>query len=145
MVVYTCPKCGGKDLQFSVMTTYPQLEHFNVTECSSCGWREEKREGEIKRIPYKATFYPPCQDCNTKMDEIRRIYDKIYDKLQNQESSNKDVLDKVRAEIVDRLKALDEIEKSGLNIYLPNEMSGRRVTYQQCLEFIDKYKVESEN
>ena len=54
------------------------------------------------------------------------------------------VLDKLRAEITDCLKALDEIEKSGFNIYLPNEMSGRRLTYQQCLEFIDKYKAETE-
>lgn len=49
---------------------------------------------------------------------------------------------KIRAEITDCLKALDEIEKSGLNIYLPNEMSGRRLTYQQCLEFIDKHKAD---
>ena len=55
-----------------------------------------------------------------------------------------DVLDKIRTEILDCLKALDEIEKSGFNIYLPNEMSGRRFTYQQCLELIDKYKAESE-
>ena len=53
-------------------------------------------------------------------------------------------LDKIRAEITNCLKALDEIEKSGFNIYLPNEMSGRRLTYQQCLRFIDKYKEESE-
>ena len=53
-------------------------------------------------------------------------------------------LDKIRAEITDCLKALDEIEKSGFNIYLPNEMSGRRLTYQQCLGFIDKYKIETE-
>lgn len=53
-------------------------------------------------------------------------------------------LDKIRAEILKCLNALDEIEKSGFNIYLPNEMSGRRLTYQQCLEFIDKYKAESE-
>jgi len=45
---------------------------------------------------------------------------------------------KLRGEIEDCLKALDEIEKSGLNIYLPNEMTGRRLTYKQCLEFIDK-------
>ena len=56
----------------------------------------------------------------------------------------KPYLDKIRAEIMDCLKALDDIEKSGFNIYLPNEMTGRRLTYQQCLEFIDKYKAESE-
>ncbi len=54
------------------------------------------------------------------------------------------VLDKIRAEILDCLKSLDEIEKSGLNIHLPNEISGRRLTYQQCLEFIDKCKTEIE-
>lgn len=69
-----------------------------------------------------------------------------YDLLED--CHNKDclkcVLDKIRAEIVACLKALDDIEKSGLNIYLPNEMSGRRLTYQQCLGFIDKYMAESE-
>ncbi len=60
------------------------------------------------------------------------------------EHDKQKVLDKIRSEIMDCLKALDEIEKSGLNIYLPNEMSGRRLTYQQCLEFIDKYKSEIE-
>ncbi len=54
------------------------------------------------------------------------------------------ILDKIRVEILNCLSALDEIEKSGLDIYLPNEISGRRLTYQQCLEFIDKYKAESE-
>ena len=56
-----------------------------------------------------------------------------------------DVLDKISAEIMDCLNALDEIEKTGVNIYLPNEISGRRLTYQQCLKFIDKYKIESED
>ena len=28
-------------------------------------------------IPNEPIFFPPCQDCNTKMDEIRRAYDKI--------------------------------------------------------------------
>ena len=54
------------------------------------------------------------------------------------------ILDKIRAEILDCLEALDEVEKSGLSIYLPDEISGRRLTYQQCLGFIDKYKEESE-
>ncbi len=60
------------------------------------------------------------------------------------EHDKQKVLDKVRAEITDCLKALDEIEKSGFNIYLPNEISGRRLTYQQCLKFIDKHKAESD-
>lgn len=55
-------------------------------------------------------------------------------------SGKNDVLDKIKAEFTDCLKALDEIDKSGFNIYLPNEMSGRRLTYQQCIDIIDKYK-----
>lgn len=51
------------------------------------------------------------------------------------------VLDKIRADITDCIKALDDVEK--FNIYLPNEITGRRLTYQQCLEFIDKYKGEN--
>ena len=54
------------------------------------------------------------------------------------------VLEEIRAEILDCLKALDEIEKSGLNIYLPNEILCRRLTYQQCLGFIDKYKADKD-
>ena len=68
----------------------------------------------------------------------------VADGLNESSCDTIDVLDKIRAEIMDCLKALDDIEKSGFNIYLPNEMAGRRLTYQQCLEFIDKYKAESE-
>ena len=38
-------------------------------------------------------------------------------------------LDNIRTDITDCLKALDEIDKLGLKIYLPNEISGRRLTY----------------
>lgn len=31
----------------------------------------------IQTLEQEPTYYPPCQDCNKKMDEIRRIYDKI--------------------------------------------------------------------
>ena len=54
------------------------------------------------------------------------------------------ILDKIRAEIMDCLEALDYIEKTGLKLYPPNEMAARRLTYQQCLEFIDKYMTGSE-
>ncbi len=60
------------------------------------------------------------------------------------ETCKVDVLDRIREEIMDCLKALDDIEKTGLNIYLPNEMRGRRLTYQQCLGFIDKHRKEGQ-
>ena len=30
----------------------------------------------IKALEQEPQFYPPCEDCNKKMDEIRRVYDK---------------------------------------------------------------------
>lgn len=80
--------------------------------------------------------YEPLEQEPKPMVEID-LYSVIKQKYIERE-----VLDKIRAEILTCLGALDEIEKSGINIYLPNEISGRRLTYQQCLEFIDKYKAE---
>ena len=70
--------------------------------------------------------------------------EEIIDSACNRILEQEPILDKIRAEITDCLKALDEIEKSGFNIYLPNEISGRRLTYQQCLDIIDKYKADVE-
>ena len=64
----------------------------------------------------------------------------------SEDCHNKDcltcVLDKIKTEIESCLTALDEIERSGFNIYHPDEISGRRCTYKQCLGFIDRYKNE---
>lgn len=52
------------------------------------------------------------------------------------------VLNKIRTEIITCLDALDEIEKFGDNYMLPNELLGRKLTYKQCLDFIDKYRIK---
>lgn len=31
----------------------------------------------LKSYNSKPVFYPPCEECNTKMDEVRKAYDKI--------------------------------------------------------------------
>lgn len=85
------------------------------------------------------------QEPTTKIEESNFSQEQYKADLQCAYDCGKSILDKIRAEILDCLKALDEIEKSGLNIYLPNEMSGRRLTYQQCLQIIDKYRAETEN
>ena len=69
MLVYTCPECG-KELQFSVIATYPPI---NVAECPSCGWREEKRD-TIEKIPYKTTTV--TSDVYTK-EEVITILEEI--------------------------------------------------------------------
>lgn len=115
--------------------------------------REEKQKA-IDALKISAPVMAVTQE---EFNDYIQTLNKVMDWLEQEPFINKPcvssgvcerdknmVLDKIRAEITDCLKALDEIEKSGLNIYLPNEMSGRRLTYQQCLEFIDKYKAESE-
>ena len=117
--------------------------------------REEallRRDRDIIRAlpsvkPREPQIFKWCTDCREYDQEkhcCHRWSKVIRDTVEEmkQEYIEREVLDKIRAEIETCLKALDEIEKSGLNIYLPNEMSGRRLTYQQCLEFIDKYKAE---
>lgn len=58
MLVYTCPKCG-EELQFSDIATYPPI---HITECPSCGWREEKRD-TIEKIPYKTSDVSSQPSC----------------------------------------------------------------------------------
>ena len=120
-------------------------------------WLNDWNEGQTD---IEVLGYMLLGDVDTiKIKEIRNAYKEGYDEGYDRgyitgeaqadawlviEDHINDTLDKIRAEITDCLKALDEIEKSGFNIYLPNEISGRRLTYQQCLRFIDKYKAESE-
>ena len=37
----------------------------------------------IKALEQEPVFFPPCQDCNTKMNEIRRAYDKLQEPCGN--------------------------------------------------------------
>ena len=73
MIVYTCPKCGGH-LQFSTVATYPPI---HVTECFSCGWREEKMD-EIEKIPYKTTT--AASDVAWSNDDEYLSKDELYTK-----------------------------------------------------------------
>ena len=42
-------------------------------------WNGDSREKHcpLKSADEMTTYYPPCEDCHKKMDEIRRIYDKV--------------------------------------------------------------------
>jgi hypothetical protein len=81
---------------------------------------------------YKSTIDKSISEDELKIEGMKEAYTDLVN-----------IIDKYKVEMrgnEDCLKALDEIDESGLNIYSPNEMSGRRLTYQQCLEFIDKYR-----
>jgi len=51
-----------------------------------------------------------------------------------------DVLDKIRAEILECLEAIKHIKAMPIQLYPPNEIEARKLTYEQCLGFIDKYR-----
>lgn len=77
MLVYTCPKCG-KGLQFSDIAAYPPV---HIAECSSCGWREEKRD-MIERIPYKTNTLISISDVYSK-DEVITILTELQQEIEN--------------------------------------------------------------
>lgn len=113
----------------------------------SCDIRSCDNRDAIKALEQEPQTFKWCTDCREYDQEkhCRHRWSKVIRNTveeMKQEYIAREVLDKIRAEITTCLKALDEIEKSGITIYLPNEISGRRLTYQQCLEFIDKYKAE---
>jgi len=140
---------------------------FDTNYCPNCGAKMEKtyKSGKMTRTQrlkllkqIEQDIYVPSIESTLFDDAKSCAIHSVIEELEQEPFINKScvssgacehdmnkVLDKIRAEILTCLGALDEIEKSGINIYLPNEMSGRRLTYQQCLEFIDKYKAEAEN
>lgn len=83
-------------------------------------------------------FFPPCQDCNTKMDEIRRAYDKLKD----QESSDKDMIDKIKADIANHLQIMDICDVEKVNgVIVQSELANRKVVlYDSVMQILDKYK-----
>lgn len=48
-------------------------------------------------------------------------------------------LEKIKAEIEKCLEALEDIKSFQLQILSANEIEARKLTYEQCLGFIDKY------
>lgn len=83
----------------------------------------------IKALAQEPVYYPPCIDCNKKMDEIRSAYDNMTIKAFEQEP----ILDKIRAEI-------DGLRKDPLISWASSEM-----IIDTILKIIDKYKAESES
>ena len=84
----------------------------------------------IKTLEQEPVYYPPCIDCNKKMDEIRNAYDNMIIKALEQEP----ILDKVRIEIEQNAYPIVH----GVN----NHELG--MTLYGILQVIDKYRAEIE-
>lgn len=48
-------------------------------------------------------------------------------------------IEQIRAEIEECLEAINYIKAMPIQLYTPNEIEARKLTYEQCLGFIDKY------
>jgi hypothetical protein len=64
---------------------------FTDIENYTCKDGEKTREA-IKALEQDPVFFSPCQDCNTKMDEIRRAYDKLQEQEPCDAVSRKEVM-----------------------------------------------------
>ena len=84
----------------------------------------------IKALEQEPVYFPPCVDCNTKMNEIREA----YDKMKNQTLEQEFVLDKIRA----------EIEQRPYGIANDSVIQGMKYERVDILKIIDKYKAETD-
>ena len=77
----------------------------------------------LEALEQEPVYYPPCIDCNKKMNEIRNAYDNITTKALEQDL----VLDKIKAKIAKRT-----IEQG----FDADEWS---ISYNELMKIIDKY------
>ena len=105
-----------------------------ILECYFTGFKEEIIDSACNRILEQESrvpsmFYPPCEDCNKKMDDIRKAYDKLQDRLS--------VIEDIKAEIekqIERDFAYAEIEEHKVTCHY-----GTANGLQVAIRIIDKY------
>lgn len=73
----------GIDTPEGGYTYHYEDKYFDLFDCETLDhgkhWdgHTEKDVTRLLSLKQEPVFFPPCQDCNTKMDEIRRAYDKL--------------------------------------------------------------------
>ena len=86
----------------------------------------------LEALEQEPVYYPPCIDCNKKMNEIRNAYDNITTKALEQDL----VLDKIKQEFIAIYPKnyAGDIEADGCSCVF---------SLNRVLDIIDKYKAES--
>ena len=85
----------------------------------------------LKSADEMTTYYTPCEDCHTKMDEVRRAYDNAM-----KQEPVIDKINKMKTEIADSLEFWD---------YSPNNNPLARDMLETFTNFWGDIKAESEN
>lgn len=70
---------------------------YTAEELYAKGYADGYENGRMSKDP---VFFPPCIDCNKKMDEVRKAYD--YWKAQKSDSDTISELEKVRQMILEQ-------------------------------------------
>ena len=70
MIIYTCPKCGGK-LNHYCVATFPPID---VWACRDCDWKYEEKDG---------VEYRPFKPVKAKLDEDWTTYENVENVMLN--------------------------------------------------------------
>ena len=106
---------------------YDQWQRF-LEENLDYGGVSEAYKKAFKALDQEPVYYPPCIDCNKKMNEIRNAYDNITTKALAQES----IINKIRAEIEQVAEEESKVDKKW----------AKGLKY--ALKIIDKHRTENE-
>ena len=110
----------------------------------------------IKALEQEPVYFPPCVDCNTKMNEIREAYDNLKKQEPSEWQQDHAIL-KTHAdganEVIDRIKkAREEVANYSdfhrEHLYKTNPNydveQGQYLAYEKCLQIIDDMIAEVE-
>jgi ADP-dependent phosphofructokinase/glucokinase len=94
-------------------------------------------------LKQEPVYFPPCVDCNTKMNEIREAYDKLKNQEPSEWQQDHAIL-KAHSdganEVIDRVKQAREEIADRIDNYPDRNIS----EYEDCLAIIDKLIAEVE-
>jgi len=110
----------------------------------------------MKALEQEPVYFPPCVDCNTKMNEIREAYDNLKKQEPSEWQQDHAIL-KTHAdganEVIDRIKkAREEVANYSdfhrEHLYKTNPNydveQGQYLAYEKCLQIIDDMIAEVE-
>ena len=169
----------GIDTPEGSYTYHYEDKYFDLFDCEVLDhgkhWdgHTEKDVTRLLSLNQEGEFFQPCQDCNTKMNEIRRAYDKlkasseltngeIIEELENTieliKQDGKDWLDDRDIPILEAciksLTALDKIRDDieeyksrqlAIGIGIADLEQGKQIALEYVLAILDQYKSESED
>ena len=108
-----------KELQESLDT----LREYDIAHSSRL---KQALEMAVQALSQEPKYYPPCEDCHKRMDEIRRAYDKLKEQEPCDDAISRDAVDKYIARLLSGYLYDGERERLEIFILTP------KVLFAQC-------------